>query len=356
MPKRIPVTVVSGFLGTGKTTVIRHLITTSSERLAIIVNEFGSVGLDGDLIKNCGFCSEDEINSRVVELNNGCLCCTVQEDFLPAMEALLERKEQLDGIVIETSGLALPRPLLQALEWPAIRSKVFVNGVVTLVDGQALKEGSPVGNPDALLIQREADPNLDHLTSIDELFNDQLNAADLVLISKSDCIDQDDIQKLLSKLSSSVNPGTQIIPITNGQITSSLLLGLRDLTTEAIKNRSQEDHSYIVDGHSGDHHNHVDAFTDNIRIEKEFNREILIKSLVDIAKRYQALRIKGRLWLPGKAMPLQIQMVGPRINSWFEESPVGTWKPSFAGLDIVVISLKKDFSDEFKEDLNRICI
>ena len=131
MPKRLPVTVITGFLGAGKTTVLRHLLTQGGQRLAVMVNEFGSVGLDGDLIRSCGFCPEEDVDGRLVELNNGCLCCTVQDDFLPTMEKLLERADQLDGIVVETSGLALPRPLLQALDWPAIRSRVHVNGVVT---------------------------------------------------------------------------------------------------------------------------------------------------------------------------------------------------------------------------------
>ena len=189
MAKRLPVTVITGFLGAGKTTVLRHLLTRGGQRLAVMVNEFGSVGLDGDLIRSCGFCPEEEVDGRLVELNNGCLCCTVQDDFLPTMETLLERADQLDGIVVETSGLALPRPLLQALDWPAIRSRVHVNGVVTLVDGEALGAGSPVADAEALERQRAEDPSLDHLTAIDDLFEDQLQAADLVLISRADRLD-----------------------------------------------------------------------------------------------------------------------------------------------------------------------
>ena len=171
MAKRLPVTVITGFLGAGKTTVLRHLLTQSGQRLAVMVNEFGTVGLDGDLIRSCGFCPDEEVEGRLVELNNGCLCCTVQDDFLPTMETLLQRSDQLDGIVVETSGLALPRPLLQALEWPAIRRRVHVNGVVTVVDGEALSSGSPVGDPEALERQRQEDQSLDHLTAIEDLFS-----------------------------------------------------------------------------------------------------------------------------------------------------------------------------------------
>ncbi len=231
MAKRLPVTVISGFLGAGKTTVLRHLLTRGGQRLAVMVNEFGSVGLDGDLIRSCGFCPEEEVDGRLVELNNGCLCCTVQDDFLPTMERLLERADQLDGIVVETSGLALPRPLLQALDWPAIRSRVHVNGVVTLVDGEALAAGSPVADAEALERQRAEDPSLDHLTAIDDLFEDQLQAADLVLISRADCLDASAMAEVQGRIKDKVRPGTALLPVSQGQVETSVVLGLEHKPT-----------------------------------------------------------------------------------------------------------------------------
>ncbi|MCY4504073.1 MAG: cobalamin biosynthesis protein CobW, partial [Alphaproteobacteria bacterium] len=134
---KIPATVVTGFLGAGKTSLVRHLLENAAgRRLAIVVNEFGDLGIDGDLLRACGIegCEDEDI----VELANGCICCTVADDFLPTMQALLDRPDPPDHIVIETSGLALPKPLVQAFAWPEVRSRTTVDGVVAVVDAAAV--------------------------------------------------------------------------------------------------------------------------------------------------------------------------------------------------------------------------
>mgnify|MGYP000237176066 CR=1 FL=1 len=347
MAKRLPVTVITGFLGAGKTTVLRHLLTRGGQRLAVMVNEFGSVGLDGDLIRSCGFCPEDEVDGRLVELNNGCLCCTVQDDFLPTMETLLERADQLDGIVVETSGLALPRPLLQALDWPAIRSRVHVNGVVTLVDGEALAAGSPVADAEALERQRAEDPSLDHLTAIDDLFEDQLQAADLVLISRADCLDASAMAEVQGRIKDKVRPGTALLPVSQGQVETSVVLGLDHKPTP------QEAHTH----HDNDHHDHshVDMVGSNVRVEGALDRQALEQLLPSLVSNHQVVRLKGRVWLSGKTLPLQIQMVGPRLNSWFEAAPSHAWRPDQGcGADLVVLAFNEAASPALESGLQRL--
>ena len=348
MAKRLPVTVITGFLGAGKTTVLRHLLTQSGQRLAVMVNEFGSVGLDGDLIRSCGFCPEEDVDGRLVELNNGCLCCTVQDDFLPTMEKLLERADQLDGIVVETSGLALPRPLLQALDWPAIRSRVHVNGVVTLVDGEALAAGSPVADADALERQRAEDPSLDHLTAIDDLFDDQLQAADLVLISRADCVEASAMADVQGRIKGKVRAGTALLPVSQGQVETSVVLGLEHQPTH-------HDHSHHDHDHDHHDHSHVEMVGSNVRVKGAINRQALEQLLPNLVREQQVVRLKGRVWLPGKKLPLQIQMVGPRLNSWFEAAPSHAWRPEGGcGADLVVLALNEAAAPALESGLQRL--
>ena len=326
--QRLPVTVVTGFLGAGKSTLLRQLLVSSGLRLAVLVNEFGEVVIDGDLIRSCGFCPEEELEGRVVELANGCLCCTVQDEFLPTMQVLLQRADQLDGIVVETSGLALPLPLVQAFGWPEIRTRTRVSGVVTVVDGEALAAGSVVGDPAALEAQRQADPNLDHLSDIEELFDDQLQAADLVLLSRADRLESAQLEMLRERLRSQVRPGVSVLPMQRGEVPAALLLGL---------DRSEQTH------HDHDHHDHSHVAMQSavVRWQGDLERSRLEAQLLEQIQAQHLLRLKGRAWLPGKRHPLQIQAVGPRLECWFDAQAPGE-RPEHNGVELVALGLAVD--------------
>ena len=340
--QRLPVTVVTGFLGAGKSTLLRRLLTTSGLRLAVLVNEFGEVGIDGDLIRSCGFCPEEELEGRVVELANGCLCCTVQDEFLPTMQLLLQRADQLDGIVVETSGLALPLPLVQAFGWPEICTRTRVTGVVTVVDGEALAAGSVVGDPSALEAQRQADPSLDHLSDINELFEDQLEAADLILLSRADRLDPVQLQQLQADLAGRTRAGVSVLPMQRGEVPAALLLGL---------DRPEADHEHHDQGHhhaahSGHHHHphdhsHVAMQSAVVRWQGALDRSALEQGLRVQIEAQGLLRLKGRAWLPGKRYPLQIQAVGPRLECWFDSASVQP-RPEQDGFELVALGLDVD--------------
>ncbi|MEB3234044.1 MAG: cobalamin biosynthesis protein CobW [Cyanobacteriota bacterium] len=339
---RLPVTVVTGFLGAGKTTVLRHLLLNSRQRLAVLVNEFGEVGIDGALLRSCGFCPDDELEGRLVELANGCLCCTVQDDFLPTMERLLLRADQLDGIVVETSGLALPEPLVAAFGWPSIRTRTRVHGVVTVVDGQALAAGQVVADASALEAQRAADPSLDHLEAIEDLFEDQLQAADLVLISRADQLQGDELDAVRSRLQRHCRAGTALLPVANGAVDSELLLGpaLMQRPDQAHADHDHDDHDHddhdeADHGHHGhhDHHDHPDPLEtehdhhDHSHVEIEslaldlpghWQQDRLEAALQQLLSQQAVIRLKGWLSMPAKQRLLQIQAVGPRLHCWYE--------------------------------------
>ncbi|MCS6960765.1 MAG: cobalamin biosynthesis protein CobW [Pseudanabaenaceae cyanobacterium SKYGB_i_bin29] len=315
MGAKIPVTVITGFLGSGKTTLIREQLQNNrGRRIAVLVNEFGEVGIDGELLQSCRVCDEEgkEVTPNIVELTNGCLCCTVQEEFLPTMQELAKRREQIDHILIETSGLALPKPLVQAFRWQEIRHSFTVDGVVTVVDGEALAQGKFVGDLAALQAQRDNDPSISHETPLEELLEDQLACADLVLMTKTDLIDRVQQQKVADWLKTELRPGVRVLPCQQGKIDPEIILGFNSAVEEDLANRpSHHDNDE-------DHEHDEDINSVYYESDRSFLPTEIVPKLKEINKQLEVYRIKGFVHVTSKPMRGVIQGVADRIELTYD--------------------------------------
>jgi cobalamin biosynthesis protein CobW len=307
---KTPCTIVTGFLGAGKTTLVRNLIATANgRRLAIIVNEFGDVGIDGDILKSCGVpdCPED----RIVELSNGCICCTVADDFVPALKSLLDQKEPPEHIVIETSGLALPKPLVQAFNWPEIKTRVTVDGVVAVVDGPAVVAGRFADDPQALAAQRAGDSSVDHDNPLEEVFEDQLLCADLIVLSKSDLMTDSERKDVASEIAGKVQRAVKVVAAEHGKLSASVLLGLgaaaeADLTARPSHHDNEAEHD----------HDDFESFV--LDVPRQASPDELVARIKTAVDAHDVLRVKGFVEVAGKPLRLLVQGVGNRIQHQFE--------------------------------------
>jgi cobalamin biosynthesis protein CobW len=322
MPQKIPATVITGFLGAGKTTLIRNLLARNGgKRIALVINEFGDIGVDGEVLRGCGdaLCAEDDI----IELSNGCICCTVADDFVPTMKQLLDRDAPPDHIVIETSGLALPQPLVRAFNWPEIRTRVTVDGVITVVDGPATAEGRFAHDEAAVDAQREADDSIDHETPLSELFEDQLACADMVVISKTDQMEAATVDGVLGNLTGQTRNGVHFLRSSADGLAAEVLLGLGIAAEDDLESRHEVHHHHHHDDDDDDHdheheHGHDEFETFALTLGEVSDANAFAESLAEVIRRHDILRLKGFAAVAGKPMRLVVQAVGPRIETWFD--------------------------------------
>jgi cobalamin biosynthesis protein CobW len=312
---KIPVTVITGFLGAGKTTLIRHLMQNpQGKRLAILVNEFGTVGVDGDILKSC---ADDNCPvENIVELANGCICCTVADDFIPTIEALMAMPVRPDHILIETSGLALPKPLLKAFDWPAIRSRITVDGVIALADAEAVAAGRFAPDVAAVDAQRAADPSLDHETPLSEVFEDQILCADLILLSKADLAGEAGLASARDVIAAEMNRPVPMLAMTEGVIDPRVILGLNAAAEDDLGQRPSH--------HDGaDDHEHDDFASVVIDLPEITDPAALTNAIQRLARDQRILRVKGHVAVAGKPLRLLVQAVGERVRTQFDR-PWGT--------------------------------
>lgn len=331
MTGRIPTTVITGFLGAGKTTMIRHLVeNVSGRRLALMINEFGDLGVDGSILEGCGI--EECEEGGIIELSNGCICCAVAEEFTPAMLSLLECREPPEHILIETSGLALPQPLIRAFNWPQLCTRVTVDGVIVVIDGPALTEGRFAHDHEAVERQRKADASLDHETPIIELFEDQLASADIVIINKSDLMTSDEIKSAIHDLSGRIQASTAIIPSQHGEVSPKHILGIGAFAEDSTKQRAEIHHA-----HHGSDHDHDEFESFIVELPEATSAKRLAAGIREVMKQNQILRIKGFAAVKNRPMRLVIQAVGSRVSSYFDkplrEQSTRLVVIGFAGMD-----------------------
>ncbi|MFB2532135.1 cobalamin biosynthesis protein CobW [Paracoccus sp. p4-l81] len=330
---KIPVTVITGFLGSGKTTLIRHLMQNpGGRRLAVLVNEFGTVGVDGDILKSCA--DENCPIDNIVELANGCICCTVADDFIPTIEALMARSPRPDHILIETSGLALPKPLLKAFDWPAIRSRITVDGVIALADAEAVAAGRFAPDVDAVQAQRLADEGLDHDTPLGEVFEDQIACADLVLLTKADLAGEAGLAAARAAIEAEAPRKLPILPVTDGAVDPRVILGLNAAAEDDLAARPSH--------HDGaDDHEHDDFDSVVIDMPEISDPEALVAAIQTLARDQNILRVKGHVAVAGKPMRLLVQAVGARVRHQFDRP----WGSSPRQGKLVVIAEHHDIDE-----------
>ncbi|WP_323127276.1 cobalamin biosynthesis protein CobW [Marinobacter sp. JSM 1782161] len=324
---KIPATVVTGFLGSGKTTLLASILRqVTGKRIAVIVNEFGEQDIDSNLLRSCALDCEDAQpvqgdDSGIYELANGCICCTVEEEFLPVMKKLVERRDDIDHILIETSGLALPKPLVQAFNWPEVRQHCTVDAIITVVDGPAVAAGRYASDEDKVEAQRRADENLDHDPSLRELLDDQLGAADLVLVSKTDLLDGADRERVESLIARQVPEAVKTLFIDQASLAQDAaqleaLMGIGAASEESIDEIDNHHDRYHAEGAHHDHaHDHFDSCVITLG---EVNPEALDTALQQILREYPIYRAKGFAAIPGKPMRQVVQAVGKRLDSHFD--------------------------------------
>lgn len=328
---KIPTTVVTGFLGSGKTTLLSSVLKQAAgKRIAVIVNEFGELDIDSDLLRSCPLDCEDESAATAndqngfYELANGCICCTVEEEFLPVMQQLVERRDDIDHILIETSGLALPKPLVQAFNWPGIKEYCTVDAVITVIDGPAVAAGRFANDEDKVQEQRLADESLDHDPSLKELLDDQLSAADLVVVSKNDLLEGEQRSQVEATIAAKVPAEVKTSYISNGEADLEMLMGLDCATEErieAVHNHHDHHHDH---GHDHDHaHDHFDSFVISIGEVDSDKLQAILKGLLSD---FNIFRAKGFAALPGKPMRQVMQAVGKRLDVYFDR-PWGNDEP-----------------------------
>lgn len=358
---KIPATVVTGFLGSGKTTLLANILRqVTGKRIAVIVNEFGEQDIDSSLLRSCALGCEpgsegEQLNGEedgsIYELANGCICCTVEEEFLPVMKKLVARRNDIDHILIETSGLALPKPLVQAFNWPDVRQHCTVDAIITVIDGPAVAAGRYASDVDKVEAQRRADESLDHDPSLRELLDDQLSAADLVLVSKADLLSPEERTRVEAVIQARVSASVKTLfidqTLTGDTAQLEALMGIGAASEENIDSiTNHHDKHHAV----GAHHDHAhDNFDSCVITLGEVDGDALASKLQQLLIDHEIYRAKGFAAIPGKPMRRVIQAVGERLEGYFDrlwaQDEIRQTQLVIIGKDLDIPALREALAD-----------
>jgi G3E family GTPase len=298
----LPVTILTGFLGSGKTTLVNHILSGSHGRkVGVIVNEFGELGIDAALINN--------VSGSVIELANGCICCATQGDLSRSLRDIAAAGGDMEALLIETSGLADPEPVIHELQAGRVSEAYRLDGVITVIDADNF------------------DRNLDHA----EAAFQQIVSGDLLVINKVDMVGED-VPALIEQGVRKINPEGRFVSTVRCDIPLDVVFGLArtQATAPAVHPHHDGD-----DHHHHHHHGHDDFESISVRLTGQVDPQRFTKWLEELGS--NVFRAKGFVRFAGSADPVVVHLVGSRRS--VEAAPHGV---TTDGVDLVVIGKSLD--------------